>query len=70
MRELYTTDQEKLLMMENIIAEIVSEYNELGPVEKKFRSRAEKVGYMILSELESNGFITGQGIEGKEKQLS
>lgn len=70
MRELHTTDKEKVLMMQIIIDNIIREYNDLEPVEKRFRSRAEKIGYTILTELESNGFITGYGIQGKEKQLS
>ena len=70
MRELQTTDQEKALMMQILIDEILREYNDLQPVEKNFRSRAEKVGYKIITELEVNGFITNLGIQGKEKQLS
>lgn len=69
MRELQTTDQEKVLMMQILIDEIIREYNDLQPVEKNFRSRAEKVGYKIITELEVNGFITNLGIQGKEKQL-
>lgn len=67
MRELQTTDQEKVLMMQIIIDNIIREYNDLEPVEERFRSRVERIGYTILTELVCNGFITGYGIQGEKK---
>lgn len=65
MRELQTTDQEKVMMMQIILDKYIDEYGKLTQVDKKYHSRAEKIGYEILLELEANGFITGQGIQGK-----
>jgi hypothetical protein len=67
MRQLQTTDTEKVLMLDIIIDGIIHEYTDLPPVEKDYKSRAEKIGYTILTELETNGFITNAGIEGKKK---
>ena len=59
------TEQDKARMLDLIIDELIKEYNEHPPVEKKYRSRAEKIGYQIVVDLESNGFITNAGIQGK-----
>ena len=65
MRQLYTTDHDKALMLDLIIDEIINQY-ENRPQIKGFHSRAEKVGYTLITSLESNGFITTEGIV-KEK---
>ena len=65
MRQLQNTDEEKAMMLDIIVDNILSEYVHQTPVEKKFHSRAEKIGYQILTDLESNGFITTAGIQGK-----
>lgn len=66
MRQLDTTDHDKALMLDLIIDEIIDQYENRPQVEKKFHSRAEKLGYMLITSLESNGFITTEGIV-KEK---
>lgn len=65
MRQLHTEDDQKVLMLDLIIDNITEEYNSLPEVEKKYHSRAEKIGYRILQDLESNGFITSAGIIAK-----
>lgn len=55
------------MMLDIIIDGIIHEYTELPPVEKDYKSRAEKIGYTIITGLETNGFITNAGIEGKKK---
>ena len=67
MRQLQTTDTEKVMMLDIIIDNLIHEYNDLPPVSKDYQSRAEKVGYQILTELEANGFITNANILGKKK---
>ena len=62
MRQLHMDDMAKAMMMDIIIDNIINEYNNLPSVEKKYHSRAEKIGYTILNDLESNGFITSKGI--------
>ena len=52
-------------MLDLIIDDLIKEYNDGPPVEKKFHSRAEKVGYKIIAALFSNGFVTNQGIVDK-----
>lgn len=59
------TDAEKAQMLDILIDDIIREYNEHPPVDKKFHSRAEKIGYCLIIDLESNGFITDSGIQGK-----
>ncbi len=65
MRQLEMTEQDKARMLDLIIDDLINEYNEHPPVQKKFHSRAEKIGYQIIADLYSNGFITNQGIQGK-----
>ena len=67
MRQLQTTDTEKVMMLDIIINNLIHEYNDQPPVPKDFHSRAERVGYQIITELESNGFITNAGILGEKK---
>ena len=67
MRQLQTTDAEKAMMLDIIINNLIHEYNDKPPIPKDFHSRAERVGYQILIELESNGFITNAGILGEKK---
>ena len=67
MRQLQTTDTEKVMMLDIIIDNLIHEYNDQPPVPKDFHSRAERVGYQIITELESNGFITNVGILGEKK---
>ncbi len=54
-------------MLDIIIDNLIHEYNDKPPVPKDFHSRAERVGYQIITELESNGFITNAGILGEKK---
>ena len=54
-------------MLDIIIDNLIHEYNDQPPVPKDFHSRAERVGYQIITELESNGFITNVGILGEKK---
>lgn len=65
MRQLDMTEQDKARMLDLIIDDLIKEYNDGPPVEKKFHSRAEKVGYQIIAALFSNGFVTNQGIVDK-----
>ena len=65
MRQLDMTEQDKARMLDLIIDDLIKEYNDGPPVEKKFHSRAEKVGYKIIAALFSNGFVTNQGIVDK-----
>ena len=65
MREILKTDEEKVKMMDFIIGKVLHEYNDKPPVEKGFHSHAEILGYQILLDLESHGFITNMGIQGK-----
>lgn len=59
------TEHDKAHMLDLIVDEIIQEYEHKPPVEKRFHSRAEKVGYKVLCTLESNGFLTTQGIVSK-----
>lgn len=65
MRQLQNTEEEKAMMLDIIVDNILNEYGNHAPIEKKYHSRAEKLGYQILTDLESNGFITTAGIQGK-----
>lgn len=65
MRQLDTTDHDKALMLDLIIDELIDQYENKPPVEKKYHSRAEKIGYSIVTMLESNGFVTNEGIVSK-----
>lgn len=60
------TDSEKAAMLDNIIDEIIKGYDAKLPAKGfKYKSVAEMVGYEILISLNSNGFITSEGIAGK-----
>lgn len=59
------TDMDKAQMLDILIDDIIHEYEDKPPVEKKYHSRAEKVGYSILTALDSKGFITTEGIVSK-----
>ncbi|MCR5404319.1 MAG: hypothetical protein K6E91_10965 [Butyrivibrio sp.] len=65
MRQLDTTDHDKALMLDLIIDELIDQYENKPPVEKIYHSRAEKIGYSIVTMLESNGFVTNEGIVSK-----
>lgn len=60
------SEHDKAMMLDIIIDEYVQEYNQGANTEdvKKYHSKAEKVGYEVLVALESNGFLTGKGIQG------
>lgn len=66
MRQLEATDRDKALMLDLIIDDLIEQYEHRPPVEKIYHSRAEKIGYEILRSLESNGFITNEGIVAKK----
>ena len=65
MRQLETTEKEKALMLDIIINDIIGEYNEGPSMDRNYHSKAEKIGYKIITVLNDNGFITNQGIQGK-----
>lgn len=52
-------------MLDIIINDIIGEYNEGSSMDKNYHSKAEKIGYKIITVLNDNGFITNQGIQGK-----
>lgn len=58
------SEEEKALMFDNLIDELLNVY-EAPTLEKSFHSKAEKAGYMMLTALNNNGFITSEGILGK-----
>lgn len=60
------TEKDKAKMLDILIDGIIHEYNDAPPVDKKFHSRAEKLGYVMVSTLDSNGFITSAGIQGEQ----
>ena len=65
MRQLEMTKEDKALMLDILIDGIIHEYNDQPPVEKKYHSRAERIGYEMVTVLNTNGFITNAGIEGQ-----
>lgn len=65
MRQLYRTDHDKALMLDRIIDELIDQYENKPPVEKKYHSRAEKIGFSVVTGLKSNGFVTNEGIVSK-----
>lgn len=58
------SDREKAAMLEHIIDEIITAYTNKKPI-KDFKSRAEMVGFTILTQLNNSGFITNENILGK-----
>lgn len=58
------TLEEKAAMFEHIIDEILTAYEKKPPI-PDYKSRAEYVGYSILTMLDNNGFITTEDILGK-----
>ena len=65
MRQLERTIEEKAHEFDNIVTECIHQYNDEPPVEKAYHSRAEKIGYMILENLNKKGFTTNAGIQGQ-----
>ena len=65
MRQLEMTEQDKAKMLDIFIDNLIDEYNNHPPVQKKYHSRAEKIGYQFIEDLYNNGFVTDKGIQGE-----
>lgn len=65
MRQLDVSIEDKARMLDIIIDEFIKEYNDGPAMDKKYHSKAEKLGYEILVALNDNGFITAKGIQGQ-----
>lgn len=58
------SDQEKALMLDILIDQIIDGYEKEKPKDFKYHSVAEMVGYRNLISLNESGFITPEGILG------
>ena len=63
-------DSQKAMMLDNIIDEVIKQYETLPALPKGFRSRTELIGYSVVNALTNNGFVTSQGIEGEQARKS